>query len=83
MDLITDFQSGIDRLDLSAIDANLGFAGNQAFKLVPFGGGAGTVSFVHVNGNTIVAAWVDGDAVTDLVFELTGLHDLQVTDFVV
>ena len=33
-DRVADFQSGIDRLDLSAIDANAGLAGNQAFTFI-------------------------------------------------
>ena len=30
-DIITDFQSGLDKIDLSAIDANIGAIGNNAF----------------------------------------------------
>ncbi len=31
LDAITDFQTGVDKIDLSGIDANLGLAGDQAF----------------------------------------------------
>lgn len=31
LDVITDFQTGVDKIDLSAIDANLGLSGDQAF----------------------------------------------------
>lgn len=33
-DVIRDFQSGIDKIDLSAIDANLNLSGNQAFSFL-------------------------------------------------
>ena len=33
-DVITDFLSGTDRIDLSGIDANAAVAGNQAFTLI-------------------------------------------------
>ena len=31
LDAITDFQTGIDKIDLSGIDANIGLTGDQAF----------------------------------------------------
>ena len=34
LDLILDFQSGVDKIDLSALDANTGVAGDQAFNFV-------------------------------------------------
>lgn len=34
VDTITDFQSGIDHIDLRGIDANTGTSGDQAFRLV-------------------------------------------------
>jgi Ca2+-binding RTX toxin-like protein len=68
-DTITDFASGIDRIDLSRIDANSLVAGNQAFAWIgsdAFTGVAGELR-VHFNGiGWLVEGDVDGDAVTDL-----------------
>lgn len=76
-DLITDFTSGSDHIDLSQIDANTLLAGDQAFlfiagaafwhtagKLRVLGSGAGSLN---------LAGDINGDAVTDFVlkFDLT------------
>ena len=58
--------AGGDRIDLSAIDANAGVAGNQAFV---FGGtGAGRVSVVSAGANSLVRGNTDNDAAFE--FEL-------------
>jgi Ca2+-binding RTX toxin-like protein len=49
-DLISGFESGLDRIDLSAIDANLAADGNQAFAFV------GTAAFSNKAGE-LRAAW--------------------------
>ncbi len=65
IDTITDFQSGTDKLDLAAIDANVLFAdGNQAFTFI--GGGA----FGNNRGELrsvagLVEADVNGDGIAD------------------
>jgi len=67
-DILADFTSGIDKIDLSAMDANTGTAGNDAFTFI--GAGAFTHlagqlrtetvgSQVHIYGDT------NGDAVAD------------------
>jgi hypothetical protein len=69
VDVIADFVSGTDRIDLSAIDANGGTAGDDAFTYIgaaAFTGLAGQLraltleGFVHIYGDT------DGDAFPDL-----------------
>ncbi len=55
---------GGDRIDLAGIDANTSVAGNQAFV---FGGtGAGRVSLVNSDSNTLLRCNVDGDAAFEL-----------------
>ena len=84
-DIITDFVTGSDIIDLSTIDANTSKGGNQAFA---FGGQnanvvANSVTWVESSGNTIVQADVNGDTTADLQIVLLGtnLH-LHATDFI-
>jgi Ca2+-binding RTX toxin-like protein len=83
-DHITDFQDGSDRIDLSAIDARSGTAGNQAFTFLgtsAFTGTAGQLHYSHVGGNTVVSADINGDAVADFAVQLNGSHTLSGADF--
>ena len=84
-DVITDFQSGLDRIDLSAIDANKNAKGDQSFQ---FGGESvqvkpRSVTWSEDGVNTIVQADVDGNSVADFRIALVGLGlSLTATDFV-
>ena len=84
-DLIADWDAG-DRIDVSAIDADLGTIGNQSLRFV----GAGTVDrvvasgdlkYYHVNGNTYLVASVDGDDQADFQIEIAGVHGLSADEF--
>ena len=85
-DFITDFVSGTDTINLSAIDANTSVSGDQAFL---FGGQnanvvAHTVTWVEnvANGNTIVSADVNGNTTADVQIVLHGINlNLHATDF--
>jgi len=83
-DSITDFVHGQDKIDLSAIDANLNLAGDNAFNfignkttVVPF-----SVTYSESNGNTLLRLDNTGDTRADMQIILTGtnLH-LAATDF--
>jgi serralysin len=74
-DVITDFVSGEDKLDLDQIGAK-GFIGSGAFT-----GRAGEVNFHKGDGVTVVRVDVNGDKQTDFEIELAGLIDLKETDF--
>jgi Ca2+-binding RTX toxin-like protein len=53
LDLITDFQPGVDKIDLTGIDANTGMAGDQAFHWGGSGKNAGDLTiktYTSVNG---------------------------------
>jgi Ca2+-binding RTX toxin-like protein len=83
-DLITDFAAG-DKIDLSAIDADSGTAGNQAFVIDNTPDGAGDLSFVFEAGDnrTLVSLFVDNDANPDAVIILSGDHStLTAADFI-
>jgi Ca2+-binding RTX toxin-like protein len=85
-DVITDFVSGADRIDLATIDASTLTAGDQAFAFI------GTAAFSNVAGQlrydttdptkTIVMGDVNGDGAADFQIELTGALTLTSADFV-
>ncbi len=62
-----------DRIDLSAIDANTGLGGDQAFTFVSkFTGVAGQATLTFSGGVTALSLDVDGDGYADLRVEITG-----------
>ncbi len=74
-DLVVDFQPGVDRIDLTAVDANTVAAGDQAFVFVAaFTGVAGqaTLTYDAAAGRTVLSGDVDGDGRADLVLSLLG-----------
>jgi Ca2+-binding RTX toxin-like protein len=84
-DVITDFVHGPDKIDLSTLDADTAFAGNQAFTAPVVGGtfsgvfaSAGDLYFdnaAHVlYGNT------DADAAAEFAIQLVGVSTLTAAD---
>jgi Ca2+-binding RTX toxin-like protein len=84
-DVIADFDSGTgDKVDLSHLDANTTFHGNQAFTFIgtdAFSGAAGELHYMQEGGNTFVEGDVTGDGVADFAIQFTGLNDFAGTDF--
>ncbi len=89
-DTITDFQRGVDRIDLSAIDAINSASGNQSFTLRSGAGasftGAGQLRFAFetINGvaHTVVYGNTNSGNSADFSIALVGRHDLTVADFI-
>lgn len=83
-DLITDFTSGADRLDLSAIDAIDGVAGSDftAIGTNTFTGTAGQLRYEQSGLMTSVYGDTDGDEIADLEITLTGLITLTGGDVI-
>ncbi|MAW87436.1 MAG: alkaline metalloproteinase [Phyllobacteriaceae bacterium] len=84
-DRIQDFQNGLDRFDLSAIDANTTLAGNQAFTYVGsfFSGTAGQLRSFENAGLTFIEGDVNGDGVADFRIELLGTNlGINAADFI-
>jgi Ca2+-binding RTX toxin-like protein len=85
-DLVDDFTAG-DKIDLSAIDANMNHFGNQTFGFV-----AGPTSGVVAdkvtwyqdiaNNQTIIQADNNGNAVADVEIHLAGLTTLTAGNFI-
>lgn len=85
-DVIGDFQTGADRIDVFAIDANTAVTGDQAFTFV------GTSAFSKVAGQlridssvagvTGIMGDVNGDGVADFLIKLTGNINIAQTDLI-
>ncbi|HMP57076.1 MAG TPA: M10 family metallopeptidase C-terminal domain-containing protein, partial [Novosphingobium sp.] len=77
-DTITDFETGLDRIDLSAI-AGLSYVGTAAFSRA----GPGEVRhFTDALGNTLVQVDSDGNGTADMEIILAGGPLLSAVDFV-
>lgn len=83
-DRIQDFQRGIDKIDLTAIDANSRLAGDQAFIFIGtagFTGRAGELHTIRANGLTVIEGDLDGDRIADFQIELSSTMSLTGADF--
>nr|WP_319385643.1 M10 family metallopeptidase C-terminal domain-containing protein [uncultured Roseibium sp.] len=85
-DLITDFVSGTDQLGLSAIDADEGTSGNQAFRFLgtaALDGDAGALRYSYDAGRnvTTLEGDTDGDGTADFAIDLSGNNTLSDGDF--
>ena len=86
-DVITDFEHGIDRIDLSVIDANGAAAGNTAFSFLAtkgaaFTGVAGQLHYAANGTNTLIEGDTNGDRIADFQLLLVGNKILAGTDFI-
>lgn len=83
-DIVADFASGKDRLDLCSIDADTTTAGNQAFHYVGTGAltQAGDIGYRIYGDRAVIVADTDGNGGADLTIELTGLAVMSNTDFI-
>nr|NIV27523.1 hypothetical protein [Gammaproteobacteria bacterium]NIW11128.1 hypothetical protein [Gammaproteobacteria bacterium]NIW45578.1 hypothetical protein [Gammaproteobacteria bacterium] len=84
-DTISGFDAIEDIIDVSDIDANvLTDVDDEAFL---YGGNnsevvANSITWHQADGNTYVQGDVNGDTVSDFEIEITGLHNLDDSDFV-
>jgi Ca2+-binding RTX toxin-like protein len=68
-DAVAQFEASLDRIDLAAIDANTGAAGDQAFTIGALAAGqAGRLQITTTAGYTLVEGDVNGDGVADIAF---------------
>ncbi|MGL4396544.1 MAG: choice-of-anchor L domain-containing protein [Hyphomicrobium sp.] len=84
-DIIKDFKSKIDDLDLSTIDANTKAAGNNKFSFIgtkEFTNKAGQVRYEKESGYVLVEGDVNGDGKADFVIRLDKVVTLLKGDFI-
>jgi Ca2+-binding RTX toxin-like protein len=84
-DLIGDFTSGEDKIDLSALDALAGTAANDAFTFIgtaAFSGHAGELRYDVQGGITLIFADTDGNGAADFMLT-TSAPLLHAADFIV
>ena len=74
-DLIADFETGIDRIDLSALD--LHFLGTAAFD-----GSTGALRFARAGGEGVLQIDLNGDALADMAIRLTGITAMNEADLI-
>lgn len=83
-DVITDFQRGSDKIDISLIDAKAGTAANDAFTFIgtaAFTKKAGELRFEKVGADSVVHADTNGDGAADFSIVLKGIGALAANDF--
>jgi serralysin len=77
-DVVRDFESGLDRIDISALSVSaFSFVGSDAFS-----GTDPSVRYEQVGGSTRVLADAVGDGIADLGIDLRGNYTLSATDFI-
>ena len=85
MDEMMDFARGVDKIDLSAIDASTVAAGDQAFRMIgtkAFSKKAGELQVKAYGDGVVVAGDVNGDGVADFSVWVHGVSKLAASDFV-
>ncbi|HXG78477.1 MAG TPA: M10 family metallopeptidase C-terminal domain-containing protein, partial [Methyloceanibacter sp.] len=85
-DRILDFEDGVDKIDLSTIDAKSFQAGNQAFKFIgaaAFTSAGGQIrASVTAQGNTLIQLNIDKDKLAEMSILVVGEPALTAADFV-
>ena len=83
-DIITDFESGIDKIDLATIDARTTVGGNQKFAFIgagAFTGVAGQLHYTAIASGLLVEGDTNGDRKADFSIVLLDATSLLSTDF--
>lgn len=78
-DVIFDFESGVDRLDLSAIDADPARGGDQAFDFLGFDDFSGARGELRLS-NGYLKGDLDGDGRVDFAIRLVDVSELTADD---
>jgi Ca2+-binding RTX toxin-like protein len=79
-DVIEDFVSGVDRINLSAIDANANRNGDQSFDFIGNNDFSSKAGELHLK-NGVVSGDVDGDGRADFAIDVADLNRMTQADF--
>jgi serralysin len=79
-DSIEDFTSGMDRIDLRAIDANTDLAGNQAFSFIGSKASTGHAGELNFESG-VVSGYINGDTIADFQINVASVSLLVESDF--
>ena len=79
-DMIFDFVSGTDDIDLAGIDANAAVGGNPAFTWGGTTAAANAVWYTVSGTSVLLRGDVNGDGVFDFEIQVAGVNRLSVTD---
>jgi serralysin len=84
-DVITDFEAGVDKINLYTIDARKGGYSNDSFRWIgdaAFTGATGELRYEHSGADTLIFGDYDGDKVADFQITLADqLVELQAGNF--
>lgn len=82
-DRIMDFETGLDRIDLRAVDANIATAADNAFVAVAaFTSVAGQLIQRVVGTNLFLEGDVNGDGVADFAIQFAGIGSISAGDII-
>lgn len=80
-DVITDFRSGADKIDLTGVDADTALAGDQAFTQLLTTGTAFTKAGQLRLDSGVLYGNTDSDATAEFALKLTSVAALNLSDF--
>ena len=80
-DVLIDFHSGEDMINLRLIDANTRLTGNQAFTFSASGARAFSVWAFDSGQNILIRGDVNGDRTADFEFLIAGVQQVGASDF--
>lgn len=81
-DIVSNFKSGTDVIDLHLIDANSGVASDQAFTYTGNSASARGVWYSVIKGDAIISIDTTGDARADMQIHVESVTSLSAGDFI-
>jgi Ca2+-binding RTX toxin-like protein len=79
-DLIHNFVSGTDKIDLRGIDANANVGSNQIFAFSTIGAAANSVWAVDIGDHIVLRGDVNGDTTADFEIQIMTINSIVSTD---
>ncbi|WP_336966207.1 Ig-like domain-containing protein [Sphingobium aquiterrae] len=83
--ILTFWRAENDKIDLSAIDANIGTTANDSFAYMgsaAFTGAAGQLRYQTVDGHAVIYGDVNGDKIADFAIHVDNVPTMFMSDFI-